>query len=72
MLVNPPYGRRMEDDPEQWRRVGDLLKRRYGGWTAVVVAGDPGKGKHLGLKPSLRLPVRNGPISARILRFAIF
>ncbi|MDX1385100.1 MAG: class I SAM-dependent RNA methyltransferase, partial [Thermoanaerobaculia bacterium] len=72
VLVNPPYGGRIEASPDQWRRLGDLLKRSYRGWRAVVIAGDEGRGKHIGLRPSLRLPVRNGPIDARILRFDLY
>ena len=72
LAINPPYGERLADAPEQWREIGDLMKQRYQGWKAVVIAGDPGKGKHIGLRPSFRLPVRNGPIEARILGFDLY
>ena len=72
VVVNPPYGERLADAPEQWRELGDLLKNSYRGWKAVVIAGDPGKGKHIGLRPAFRLPVRNGPIEARILGFDLY
>lgn len=76
LLVNPPYGERITvdggDAREPWRRLGDLLKQRYTGWRAVVIAGDEGKGKHIGLRPSKRLPVRNGPLDARILVFDLY
>ncbi len=72
VLANPPYGERLAESREQWRRLGDLLKQRYKGWRAVVLAGDAGRGKHIGLRPSSRMPVKNGPIDARILTFEIF
>jgi putative N6-adenine-specific DNA methylase len=72
ILVNPPYDARLRSQPEQWRRLGDLFKQRYRGWRAVVLAGDPDRGKHIGLRPSFRLPVRNGPLDARILGFEIY
>lgn len=72
VVVNPPYGERLAEAPEQWRRLGDLFKQRYAGWRAVVLAGDAGRGKHIGLRPSSRMPVRNGPIDARILTFEIY
>lgn len=72
VTVNPPYGERLEGTPEQWKRLGDLLKRRYGGWRAVVLAGGADRGKHIGLRPSFRLPVRNGPLEARILGFELY
>lgn len=68
LVVNPSWGERLaEGGEEDWRRLGDLLKQRFAGWRAVILAGDPGKGKYLGLKPSRRIPVRQGPVDARIL-----
>jgi hypothetical protein len=37
-----------------------------------VLAGDPGRGKWIGLKPRLKLPVKNGPLDARILVFDLY
>ncbi len=71
-VVNPAYGERLEEEPGQWRRLGDLLKRRYAGWRAVVLAGGATRGKPIGLKPARRIPVRNGPLDARILVFEIY
>jgi putative N6-adenine-specific DNA methylase len=48
------------------------MKQRYKGWLAVVLAGGEGKGKHIGLKPRRRIPVRNGPLEARILPFDLY
>jgi 23S rRNA G2445 N2-methylase RlmL len=72
LVVNPPYGERLAEEPKQWRRLGDLLKHHYTGWRAAVLAGDAGRGKWIGLKPSCRMPVRNGPIDARILVFDLY
>lgn len=72
VLINPAYGERLDASPDQWKRLGDLLKQQYGGWRAVVLAGDEGRGKHIGLKPRLRLPVMNGPLAARILVFDLY
>lgn len=68
VAINPPYGERLGgSDDAAWRELGDLLKQRYRGWKAVVLAGGEGLGKQLGLKPVRRIPVRNGPLEARIL-----
>ena len=72
VLVNPPYGERLAEEPTQWRRLGDLLKQRFRGWKAAVLAGDAGLGKHLGLRPRRRLPVRNGPLPMRILLLDLY
>jgi 23S rRNA G2445 N2-methylase RlmL len=72
VVVNPPYGERAAADAGHWRELGDLLKQQFRGWRAVVLAGGEGLGKHIGLRPRRRLPVRNGPLDARILIFDLF
>lgn len=72
ILINPAYGERLETSPEQWRQIGDLLKQEFQGWRAVVLAGGPTRGKHIGLRPDRRWPVMNGPLEARILVFSLY
>ena len=72
VLVNPPHGERLGEDPDQWRALGDLLKQRFAGWRAVVLAGGESRGKWIGLRPERRIPVMNGPLEARILVFALY
>jgi 23S rRNA G2445 N2-methylase RlmL len=67
VVVNPPHGERIGTDADRWRALGDLLKQRFKGWKAVVLAGGPDRGKHLGLRPRRRIPVMNGPLEGRIL-----
>jgi putative N6-adenine-specific DNA methylase len=72
LVVNPAYGERLQEDVDQWKRLGDLLKQRYTGWRAAILAGGESRGKHIGLKPRRRIPVRNGPLDARILLFDLY
>ena len=67
VVVNPPHGERIGTDADRWRALGDLLKQRFKGWKAVVLAGGADRGKHLGLRPRRRIPVMNGPLEGRIL-----
>ena len=67
VVANPPHGERMVDSPELWKALGDTLKRKYRGWKAVLFAGGATQGKLLGLKPTRRIPVWNGPLEARVL-----
>lgn len=75
-LVNPPYGERIARDDDLWPRLGDLLKQRYGGYRAAILAGMPAKGpdptKRLGLRTERRVPVKNGPLDARILLLDLY
>ena len=72
VLVNPPYGERLGESPEQWRRLGDWLKQGFPGWRAAVLAGGESRGKWIGLKPERRWPVWNGPLEARLLIFELY
>ncbi len=69
LVVNPPYGDRMDRARDSEQVLGALLSRRFTGWKAVVLAGDSRRGRGLRLRPEHSIPVRNGPIEARILVF---
>jgi putative N6-adenine-specific DNA methylase len=72
VVINPPHGERLGTETEGWRALGDLLKQRFKGWKAVILAGGEDRGKHIGLRPRRRIPVMNGPLEARILLFDLF
>ena len=71
VLINPPHGERIGTDAERWKELGDLLKQRFRGWKAVVLAGED-RGKQIGLRPRRRIPVMNGPLEGRILLFDLY
>jgi len=71
VVVNPPHGERLDTDAGRWRALGDLLKQRYKGWKAAVLAGED-RGKQIGLRPRRRIPVMNGPIEGRLLLFDLY
>lgn len=75
LVTNPPWGERM-GDPEELARlyatIGDTLKQRFAGYTAFVLAGDRTLAGRIGLKPARRIPIHNGPIECRLLRFELW
>lgn len=73
VLTNPPYDERMPVArvADFYRRIGHLWKRRYDGYTAWLFTGALEGAKHLGLRASRRIPLRNGPIECRLLRYEI-
>jgi putative N6-adenine-specific DNA methylase len=76
VFVNPPYGERLEgEDAEEladsWRALGNFLHGQCGGATAWVLCGNKALTRHLGLRTSRRIPVRNGPIECRWLRYEV-
>lgn len=73
VLTNPPYGHRLPGDAidELYAQFGDTLRHNFLGWTAFVFTGNLSAARHIGLRPTQRLPFWNGPIECRLLRFPI-
>lgn len=75
VVTNPPYGERLDADPEAiaatWQALGRFLHAQCAGATAYVLCGNPELTRHLGLRASNKHPVRNGPIECRWLRYAV-
>ncbi|MEZ5988148.1 MAG: methyltransferase domain-containing protein [Planctomycetota bacterium] len=74
VVTNPPYGRRIgsgDDLVQAWAGLGDFLRRRCTGASAFVLSGRSDLSRPLGLKASARIPVHNGPIDCRLLRYDI-
>lgn len=75
LVMNPPYGVRMGDRRELevlYRKIGEVFKRRFTGWTAYLLAGDLELAKLVGLKPSRRFVLFNGPLECRLLKYELY
>ena len=73
LVVNPPYGERVGagDDLEALHReLGDVLRRRFLGWTGFVLT-TPALAKRIGLRPKRRHILHNGPLECRFLEIPI-
>lgn len=75
IVTNPPYGHRMGDVDRLrrlYRKLGDQLKQRATGSTAWLLVGNRELANELHLRSTRRIPVFNGPIECRLLRFELF
>lgn len=74
VVINPPYEERLKTEEiiAFHRRIGDVLKRHFGGYTAFVLAGNLEAGKHVGLRPNAKIRLFNGPIECRLLKFVMY
>ncbi len=74
IVTNPPYGERIgegSDLVESYRDLGNFFKSHCDGAVAWVLSGNKDLSRHLRLKTSRRVPVMNGPIECRWLRYEI-
>jgi 23S rRNA (guanine2445-N2)-methyltransferase / 23S rRNA (guanine2069-N7)-methyltransferase len=73
VVTNPPYGERLPlpRAGALFRRLGDWLVAHCGGWRAAILAADTPAASHLGLRPTHRVPLMNGPIACRVLEVEI-
>src|SRR5262249_25156966 len=72
ILCNPPYGERIGEEKELvnlYRALGDVFRERCQGWTAWVFSGNASLARQLGMKPVEEVPLFNGKIPSRLLKF---
>ncbi|MGP1445983.1 MAG: THUMP domain-containing class I SAM-dependent RNA methyltransferase [Candidatus Limimorpha sp.] len=74
VIFNPPYGDRLEEDDidQAYESIGNTLKHTFKGFQCWLITDDAVALKHIGLKPSEKIPVWNGPLECRFVRFDIF
>lgn len=69
LLSNPPYGERIGEQEELaafYPLLGSALKRRWAGWNCFFFTADLRLPKLVGLKPSRKTPLFNGPLECRL------
>lgn len=74
LVTNPPYGGRlgqMEELLPLYSAYGDRLRRALLGWKTATLLSEPKLGRAIGLKPSARHKLYNGPIECRLLEIEI-
>lgn len=74
MICNPPYGERIKtrDIIELYREMGDAMKRNFGGYTSWIISSDVIALKQIGLYPSSKIELFNGPLECRFEKFEIY
>jgi putative N6-adenine-specific DNA methylase len=75
LLLNPPYGVRLPKEGEEaapfYRALGTALRERFPGWVCWLLSGNALVTRELHLKASRRIPLWNGPIECRLLRYEV-
>ena len=74
LITNPPYGERLSDRaqlPALFTDLGEVLRSRFNGWRACVLAPDAELGFRTGLRLKKKHAARNGAIDVVLLTFDV-
>jgi len=75
IVTNPPYGIRMGGDENLeifYKNLGDFLKQKCKGATAVVYFGERRYIKNIGLKTTWKKPIKAGGLDGRLVKYEIY
>lgn len=74
IITNPPYDTRLRvDDIEAfYKKIGDTFKQKFTQATAWIISANEQAVKKIGLKASRRIPLFNGKLECRFLKYEIY
>ncbi len=75
LIMNPPYGIRMEERGELrdlYRGIGDVLKNNFIGFESWIISPNFDAAKFIGLRPSQRITLYNGPLETKFMKFEVY
>ncbi|MFM8793966.1 MAG: class I SAM-dependent RNA methyltransferase [Acidimicrobiales bacterium] len=75
LILNPPYGERMDRDEDidaVYKMIGDTLKQRWAGWTAWMITSNMEAAKQVHLTPRPRIKLFNGALECRYMRYEMY
>lgn len=74
VIINPPYGERIvqQNLNELYTQLGDRFKKAYAGYEAWVISANSEAIKHIGLRPSRKIPVYNGQLECRFNKYSLY
>lgn len=74
-FVNPEYGERLGDAKEledTYKRIGDFMKQKCGGYMGYVFTGNLELAKKIGLKAKRRIEFYTSKIDCRLLEYELY
>ncbi len=74
ILMNPPYDERLkvEDTVAFYKNIGDILKKRWPGWSAWVISSNRDALKHIGLRAAQKITLFNGALDCSFQKFEMY
>lgn len=74
LVINPPYGLRVESDDiiELYKSIGDKLKQDFSGYNAWILSANMDAIKRVGLRPKRRIPLMNGQLECKFHGYELY
>ena len=74
LITNPPYGERLKEDDifDFYKCIGDFLKTKCKGMSAWIISSNLEALKRIGLKPSRKISLFNGPLECKMHKFELY
>ena len=75
IIINPPYGERLKERDEIipfYQEIGTKLKHSFNGCDAWILSGNLEAIKFIGLRPSRKIRLFNGPIECKLHKFELY
>lgn len=74
LMMNPPYDERLPiaDSQAFYKMIGDRFKQAYAGYEAWVISSNAAAMKSIGLRPSRKITLYNGPLECRLMKFEMY
>ncbi|MGF7139111.1 THUMP domain-containing class I SAM-dependent RNA methyltransferase [Roseimarinus sediminis] len=74
LIINPPYGERMRERMVEplYIMIGDQLKKHFSGFKAWVFSSSEAGFKNIGLRPSQKIKMYNGPLECSFRLFELY
>ncbi|MCU0444713.1 MAG: THUMP domain-containing protein [Microscillaceae bacterium] len=75
LVINPPYGERMDKDEDinaLYKSIGDTLKQKWAGYEAWLITSNLDAAKHIRLEPKPKIKLFNGSLECRFMRYELY
>lgn len=74
LILNPPYGERItpKDLFDLYESIGNQLKKSYAGFDAWIFSNNKDAMKRIGLRPSKKYTLFNGPLECKFQKFSMY
>lgn len=72
IIMNPPYGKRIELKQNYYKEIGNTLKQKYTNTSVWIISSELDELKTIGLRPSKKLKLFNGALECKLLKYELY